>query len=90
MVALKGFNEHEIVPMIEWCHGQGMDLTLIETMPLGEIEEDRTDQYLPLSLLRSQPAGQVHARGHSLQDRWPGALCRQVKETGGGSASSPR
>jgi cyclic pyranopterin phosphate synthase len=49
MVALKNFNEHEIVPMIEWCHDQGMDLTLIETMPLGEIEEDRTDQYLPLS-----------------------------------------
>jgi cyclic pyranopterin phosphate synthase len=53
MVALKNVNEHEIVPMIEWCHGQGMDLTLIETMPLGEIEEDRTDQYLPLSVVRA-------------------------------------
>ncbi len=48
-VALKGVNEHEIEDMIRWTHGSGMDLTLIETMPLGEIEGDRTDQYLPLS-----------------------------------------
>ncbi len=51
-VALKGVNEHEIDSMMNWAHGEGFDLTLIETMPLGEIEEDRTDQYLPLSLVR--------------------------------------
>ncbi|MAP18317.1 MAG: GTP 3',8-cyclase MoaA [Aurantimonas sp.] len=51
-VALKGFNEDEIPGMIEWAHGQGIDFTLIETMPLGEIDEDRTDQYLPLSQVR--------------------------------------
>jgi cyclic pyranopterin phosphate synthase len=39
---------------MEWAHGRGMDLTLIETMPLGEIEEDRTDQYLPLSQVRDR------------------------------------
>ena len=52
-VALKDFNEDEIPDMLRWAHGRGMDLTLIETMPLGEIDADRTDQYLPLSLLRA-------------------------------------
>jgi cyclic pyranopterin phosphate synthase len=49
MVALKGLNEDEIAPMLRWCASQGHDLTLIETMPLGEVEEDRTAHYLPLS-----------------------------------------
>lgn len=53
-VALKEVNEHEIDSMINWAHGEGFDFTLIETMPLGEIDEDRTDQYLPLSLVRSR------------------------------------
>ena len=51
-VALKGTNEEEIPALIEWAHGQGMDLTLIEVMPLGEIEQDRFDQYLPLTRVR--------------------------------------
>lgn len=49
MVALKGVNEDEFLPMLRWCDGQGFDLTLIETMPLGETGEDRTDHYLPLT-----------------------------------------
>jgi GTP 3',8-cyclase len=53
MVALKGLNEDEIVPMLRWCASQGHDLTLIETMPLGEVEEDRTAHYLPLSEVRA-------------------------------------
>jgi cyclic pyranopterin phosphate synthase len=53
MVALKGLNEDEIAPMLRWCGAQGFDLTLIETMPLGEVEEDRTKNYLPLSEVRS-------------------------------------
>jgi cyclic pyranopterin phosphate synthase len=53
-VALKGVNEHEIEDMMKWAHRQGFDFTLIETMPLGEIDEDRTDQYLPLSTVRSR------------------------------------
>jgi cyclic pyranopterin phosphate synthase len=53
-VALKGVNEHEIPEILRWAHGEGMDLTLIETMPLGDIDGDRTDQYLPLSQVRAQ------------------------------------
>jgi cyclic pyranopterin phosphate synthase len=51
-VALKGINEGEIPDLIAWAHGQGFDLTLIEVMPLGEVEEDRFDHYLPLSAVR--------------------------------------
>ena len=53
-VALKGVNEHELESIMTWAHGKNMDLTFIETMPLGEIEEDRTDQYLPLSIVRAR------------------------------------
>ena len=52
-VALKGFNDAELPGMLRWAHGRGMDLTVIETMPMGEIDADRTDQYLPLSKLRA-------------------------------------
>ena len=52
MVALMGLNEDEIAPMLRWCASQGHDLTLIETMPLGEVEEQRTEHYLPLSEVR--------------------------------------
>ncbi|WP_336961095.1 GTP 3',8-cyclase MoaA [Sphingobium aquiterrae] len=48
MVALRGLNEDDILPMLRWCDAQGHDLTLIETMPVGDIDEDRTDRYLPL------------------------------------------
>ncbi|AOR78045.1 GTP 3',8-cyclase MoaA [Novosphingobium resinovorum] len=47
-VALKGINEHEIADIVAWAHGQGFEATLIEVMPLGEVEEDRFDHYLPL------------------------------------------
>ena len=52
MVALKGLNEDEIEAMLAWCAGRGHDLTLIETMPLGQVEEDRTRHYLPLDAVR--------------------------------------
>ena len=74
-VALKGVNDAEIPEMMRWAHGEGMDLTLIETMPLGDIDGDRTDQYLPLSVVRAAADGAVHAGGHRLQDRRAGALC---------------
>jgi cyclic pyranopterin phosphate synthase len=51
MVALKGLNEDEIAPMLGWCAAHGFDLTLIETMPLGTIDEDRTDRFLPLTMV---------------------------------------
>lgn len=53
-VALKNFNDQELPDMLRWAHGRQMDMTVIETMPMGEIDADRTDQYLPLSLLRTQ------------------------------------
>jgi len=53
-VALKGVNEDEIGAMLAWCGAQGHDLCLIETMPMGDIGGDRTDQYLPLSLVRAR------------------------------------
>jgi GTP 3',8-cyclase len=55
-VALKGVNEDEFDGMIEWCGTHGFDLCLIETMPMGEVDEDRTAQYLPLSLVRARLA----------------------------------
>ena len=54
MVALRGVNEDEIEAMIRWCHGKRMDLTLIEAMPLGEIDGDRTSRFLPLSVVRAR------------------------------------
>ncbi len=58
-VALKGLNEDEIPHIIEWAHDKGMDLTLIETMPLGEVDGDRMDHYLPLPGIRDR-----------LEERW--------------------
>ena len=58
MVALKGINEDEFAPMLRWCATQGHDLTLIETMPLGEVENDRTEHYLPLTEVRERLANE--------------------------------
>jgi len=51
-VALKGVNEHEIADLVAWAHGEGHAITLIEVMPLGEVEGDRFDHYLPLDAVR--------------------------------------
>jgi len=53
-VALKGLNEDEIPFLVEWAHANGHEITLIEVMPLGEIEEDRVDHYLPLTAVREK------------------------------------
>ena len=81
-VALKGINEAQIPELIAWAHGQGFEMTLIEVMPLGEVEQDRFDHYLPLSAMRE-----------SLEQRWTltaddhrsGGPARYVRvaETGG-------
>jgi len=82
MVALRDVNRDEIGAMLDWAHGRGMDLTLIETMPLGEIDGDRVEQYLPLSLVRAELA-----RNYTLDDiddRTGGpARYVRVAETGG-------
>ena len=54
-VALKGFNEDELFPLLDWCAREGHDLTFIEVMPMGDMgEEARLDQYWPLSNLRAR------------------------------------
>ncbi len=53
-VALKGTNDAEIPELMTWAHELGMDMTLIEVMPLGDIDEDRVDQYLPLTAVRDE------------------------------------
>jgi cyclic pyranopterin phosphate synthase len=81
-VALKGVNEHEFAQLMSWAHGRGMDLTLIEVMPLGEIGEGRLDQYLPLSLIRGRLGERFTLE--DLDDRTGGpARYVRVAETGG-------
>jgi cyclic pyranopterin phosphate synthase len=81
-VALKGVNEDEIEGMVTWCHEQGMDLTLIETMPLGEIEADRTDQFLPLSLVRERLAERWSLEPIPYKTGGPATYVK-ISETGG-------
>tara|TARA_Y100000815_G_scaffold142155_1_gene128516 strand:+ start:2834 stop:3859 length:1026 start_codon:yes stop_codon:yes gene_type:complete len=81
-VALKDFNDTEIPDMLRWAHGQGMDMTVIETMPMGEIEEDRTDRYLPLSMLRADLEKQFTLTDIPFKTGGP-ARYVEVKETGG-------
>jgi GTP 3',8-cyclase len=54
VVALKGMNQDELPSLIEWAHAQGHAVTLIEVMPLGEVEEDRYDHHLPLDVVRAE------------------------------------
>jgi cyclic pyranopterin phosphate synthase len=81
-VALKDFNEAELPEMLRWAHGHGMDLTVIETMPMGEIDADRTDQYLPLSILRAQLERQFTLTDIGYRTGGP-ARYVHVAETGG-------
>ena len=81
-VAVRGTNEDEIEDLLRWAHGRGFDLTLIETMPLGEIDAERTDQYLPLSLVRTRLS--QHFTLEDIPDRTGGpARYVRVRETGG-------
>jgi cyclic pyranopterin phosphate synthase len=81
-VALKGFNDHEIPEIMRWAHSRGMDMTVIETMPMGEIDEDRTDQYLPLSELRKNLEEQFTLTENDYRTGGP-ARYVTVEETGG-------
>ena len=81
-VALKGVNEAEIPSLIEWAHGEGHDLTLIETMPMGDIDGDRTDQYLPLSEVRRALSSRWTLDDLAERTGGPARYVR-VKETGG-------
>jgi cyclic pyranopterin phosphate synthase len=81
-VALKGVNEDELPQLVRWAHGKGMDLTLIEVMPLGDVGEGRLDQYLPLSMVRAQLANQFTLEELDYRTGGPARYVR-VKETGG-------
>jgi GTP 3',8-cyclase len=81
-VALRDINEDEIIDLIGWSHGHGFDLTLIETMPMGEIGADRTDQYLPLSLVRARLAQRFTLDDIPYRTGGP-ARYVHVRETGG-------
>ncbi|MBB3974521.1 GTP 3',8-cyclase MoaA [Hansschlegelia beijingensis] len=81
-VALRDVNEDEIADMAVWAHSKGMDLSLIETMPLGDIEGDRTDQYLPLSLVKARLAQRFTLNEIPYRTGGP-ARYVSVAETGG-------
>jgi len=81
-VALKGMNEDEIPDLVRFAHARGADLTLIETMPLGEIDGDRTDQYLPLSIVRARLMDQFTLEDIPYRTGGPARYVR-IKETGG-------
>ncbi|GGB33298.1 cyclic pyranopterin monophosphate synthase [Sphingomonas metalli] len=57
-VALKGLNEDELPALLRWCVDEDLDLSLIETMPLGAVDEDRTDRFVPLTAVFDRLAGQ--------------------------------
>jgi len=82
VVALRDVNEHEIPKLVEWAHGRGMDITLIETMPMGEVDADRTEQYLPLSLVRANLAQHYTLDSTDEHTGGPARYVR-VAETGG-------
>lgn len=83
-VALKHENVSQLPRMIEWAHSKGMDLTLIEVMPLGETGEDRIDQYIPLPMVRDQLEKEWTLRDvdADLANAGPSRYVR-IEETGG-------
>jgi cyclic pyranopterin phosphate synthase len=81
-VALKGANEDEHEHLVEWCGSHGFDITFIETMPMGEIHSDRTEQYLPLSLVRSRLEKRFTLSDIDYRTGGPARYVR-VAETGG-------
>jgi len=82
VVALRGVNDEEIPALIEWSHGRGMDMTLIETMPMGDVDADRTEQYLPLSLVRANLAKRFTLDATDERTGGPARYVR-IAETGG-------
>jgi len=81
-VALKGVNDREIPSLIEWAHSKSMDITLIEVMPLGDIDEDRVDQYIPLNAIRDNLEQRFTLNNVPLRTGGP-ARYAKIRETGG-------
>ena len=80
-VAMRGVNDDEFDRLLGWCGDEGFGLTLIETMPLGEIEGSRADHYLPLSVVRTDLAGRWTLEDSDHQSGGP-ARYVTVAETG--------
>ena len=81
-VAIKGFNDEELGDMVAWCGREGFDMTIIEVMPMGDIgNENRLDQYLPVSLVRSQLAKRFTLTDLDYSSGGPARYVR-VAETG--------
>ena len=81
-VALKGVNEDEFPALLQWAHGRGMELTLIEVMPLGDVGEGRLDQYLPLSIVRARLAERFKLEDIDYRSGGPARYVK-VADTGG-------
>jgi GTP 3',8-cyclase len=81
-VALKGVNEGEIEELVRWAHGDGMDITFIEVMPLGDIEPQRIDQFLPLSVVRARLMDSFTMTEDTYRTGGPARYVK-VEETGG-------
>ncbi len=81
-VALKGLNEVEIPFLVEWAHANGHDMTLIEVMPLGEVEGNREDHYLPLPAVRDRLEQRFTLTTSDHRTGGPSRYVR-VAETGG-------
>jgi len=81
-VALKGVNDDELDRMVEWCGGEGHDLTIIEVMPMGDIGAQRVDQYLPISMVRARLKQRWTMEDVDYRTGGPARYVR-VKETGG-------
>ena len=88
-VALKNMNEEEIPELMQWAHGKGMALTLIEVMPMGDIGDGRIDQYVPLSLVRARLAKQFSLTDLDETAEAPPATWGSARPVAS-SASSPR
>jgi len=81
-VALKGVNDDELPALLQWAHGRGMELTLIEVMPLGDVGAGRLDQYLPLSIVRARLAERFTFEDIDYRSGGPARYVK-VAETGG-------
>jgi cyclic pyranopterin phosphate synthase len=82
VVALKGVNEDELGDLVAWAHGRGMELTIIEVMPLGDVGAGRLDQYLPLSLVRARLSERYTLADINYRTGGPARYVK-VAETGG-------
>jgi GTP 3',8-cyclase len=81
-VALRHDNLHDLVALAEWAHARGAELTIIEVMPMGSVEAERADQFVPLTEAR-----RLFERRWTLTDlaRRTGGPARYVRTDEGGT-----